>query len=233
LPALWWSPPTRGSEMTFAPLPGLLSMERNPAQVLFVERDHMIEQLPPRAPDPTLRHPVLPGRFKPLERSTLRTSASNFVSRSRIAYLYGVESGNASRNCWMTQSEFGCAVTWKCGILRRACSMTKAARRHRGRSSWELPSSRTLAASGASTPQTSSTEPSYRDRCVQSRRRCLRLVGADSSRASKPTYRSKGNPGHTDSTRGVSHVRVQDPPTLTVDDQRNVIAVTYLRQVSR
>ena len=47
------------------------------------------------------------------------TSASNFESWSRITYRYGEASGNASRNCWTTQSAVGCWVTLQCRILLR------------------------------------------------------------------------------------------------------------------
>src|SRR5437762_12466171 len=75
------------------------------SQVLFVQRNHMVQQLPAAASDPSFSHSVLPGRFaarpfglQSMERRVFRTSASNLVSRSRIAYWYGVESGKASRN---------------------------------------------------------------------------------------------------------------------------------------
>ena len=63
--------------------------------------------------------------FRPVAFRNAVTSALNVESRSRITYRYGEASGNASRNCWTTQSAVGCRVTLKCRILRRPCAMTK------------------------------------------------------------------------------------------------------------
>src|SRR5450432_2355129 len=38
-------------------------LPNQPTQVLFVQRNHMVQQLPAAASDPSFRHSVLPGRF--------------------------------------------------------------------------------------------------------------------------------------------------------------------------
>lgn len=66
-------------------------IRKEPPQVLFIQRSHMVQQLPPAASHPAFRHSVLPGSLpvrlgcKPIERKVLSTSASNLLSRSRIA----------------------------------------------------------------------------------------------------------------------------------------------------
>jgi len=63
------------------------------SQVPFVQRNHMVQQLPSAASDPSFSHSFCQGDarlvrlgFSPMERRVFRTSASNLVSRSRIAY---------------------------------------------------------------------------------------------------------------------------------------------------
>src|SRR5438874_11188670 len=59
------------------------------SEVPFVQRNHMVQQLPAAASDPSFSHSVLPERFatralglQSMERRVFRTSASNLVSRS-------------------------------------------------------------------------------------------------------------------------------------------------------
>lgn len=53
------------AEPVMSSVPMLLAniVPNQPTQVLFVQRNHMVQQLPAAASDPSFRHPVLPGRF--------------------------------------------------------------------------------------------------------------------------------------------------------------------------
>jgi hypothetical protein len=85
-----------------------------PPQMLFVQRDDMVEisrrQLPTqRSAIPFCQGALTLVRFgcKPVAFRKVITSALNFESWSKITYRYGPASENASRSCCTTQSEVG------------------------------------------------------------------------------------------------------------------------------
>src|SRR5262249_8986139 len=103
-----------------------------PAEMFFVERDHMIEDFTATRSHPSLGNSVLPRCLyaRLLGFQTRRLQKGDHIGVvSRIAIEDGVtirtSFGEASRNCCTTHSAVGCRVTLKCRIFRRPCSITK------------------------------------------------------------------------------------------------------------
>src|SRR6516225_10194245 len=107
-------------------------ISNQPAEMGFVEDDHVVQQFPPTTSHPTLRHAVLPGTAISCSDSSLgrfssivATSPLNLTSRSRIRYWGARSSAKASRRCCTIQAQEGCSVTLKCRMLRRPWLITK------------------------------------------------------------------------------------------------------------
>src|SRR5260370_18015038 len=103
-----------------------------PAEMWFVQRDDVVEDLSPATSDPSLRDSILPrclyARPFALQSRCLQ-ERDHLVVECRIAIEDHIPirtpSGKPSRSCWTTQSAVGWRVTLKCRILRRPCSITK------------------------------------------------------------------------------------------------------------
>ena len=107
-------------------------IKNEPAQVLFVQRDHIFEDLAATTAHPAFGHPVLPRR--PNARSfwfqTSRLQKSDDVGvKLRIAVQDGVPigAGIGERLAQLLNDPYrrGWRVTFKCTILRRPCSISK------------------------------------------------------------------------------------------------------------
>src|SRR6516164_6161327 len=107
-------------------------LAQNPAQMLLVEGNYVVRNLPPATPDPALRQPFLarclharPLRFHSRCRQESQHLRVEFSVALQDHVLGRHGSGNASRSCCTIHSTVGCWVTLQCRILRRSCSMTK------------------------------------------------------------------------------------------------------------
>jgi len=105
---------------------------KQPLQMPFVQRNHVIEEITSAAFHPTLSDAVLPRTLKRgpegeivSDRTAAGTSSPYFPSRSKSKNQRAEPKGNASRSCWTTQRLVGCFVTLKCRIRRRSWAMTK------------------------------------------------------------------------------------------------------------
>src|SRR6516162_260711 len=107
-------------------------VEEKSLQLPFVHSNDMLQQLPPTAFDPALRHPVLPGtlergldRLNPEGSHGSGTSTPYFRSRSKIRNRGTEPNGKASRNCCATHWLVGCLVTLQCRTRLRSWAITK------------------------------------------------------------------------------------------------------------
>jgi hypothetical protein len=152
----WYSPPTRRRAWTTAAA-GWCSTDRAPRsvlvdpavravlviigpvlaqqapQVLLVEDDDVVEQLPPYRAHQALGHSVLPGAVVAGPLGSERHGGHRadhrvreMESRSQSRYLERQDASSkekASRSCWTTQGADGDLVTLQCRIWRRAWPM--------------------------------------------------------------------------------------------------------------
>ena len=96
-----------------------------------MERNHMVQQLAAAASHPSFRHSILPGGL-PASALGLQAHGSQRAQNFRVELAVPIQDCIAVRGGLRKrlpqllddQSEFGCGVTWKCKILRRACSIT-------------------------------------------------------------------------------------------------------------
>ena len=93
----------------------------------LIQRDDMVQQFSTATSDSPLRNSVLRPCLdaRSLRLQTGRYQLDYVDVKFRVVVKYRSASGEVSRNCCVTHSDVGWAVTLHCRTLRQPCSMTR------------------------------------------------------------------------------------------------------------